>query len=364
MKTIKEAAIFIKNHICNIPDTFEINDSLRNGFENTEIIDGVKELRLILHLIADNVIRDAETGGKLATTEKPANDFHLTFPELTSPFFMLFCIGLCGEFPSGSSEYMTIDGAKLFDAFKKSRGKNHNQYLLFLSELGFEFSADIAAKTFKLNKTDAIEVRYPDSPSALVGLKALTEATVQLSAQIHKAQKAYAIQPIFMRCDYHALTLPKKFGFDIRDCAASLSDERRDFCIKTHDMMLENGCKCETAYKMNDFIFTYTSKTAKKVVASLRFGFRGEYIKINSKRIDEDTAFLADAPPNISQAIKGGYNCAKGKDPNACNPKCEYVRFYYDSVEYTKCRHLNFNLPFDTAEDREYVKTWLIHELT
>jgi len=363
MKTIKEAAIFMKSHICSVPDTFEIDDSLKNGFDDTEIIDGVKELRLILQLIADSIIRDVETGGEMAATEKPANDFHLTFPELTSPFFMLFCIGLCGEFPSGSSEYMAIDGAKLFDVFKKSRGKNHNNYLLFLSNLGFEFSADIAAKSFKLNKADVLEVRYPDSPLVLVGLKTLAEATVQISPQLNKAQKAYAIQPIFMRCDYHALSLPKKYGFDIRDCSASLSDERGDFCIKIHDMMLENGCKCETAYKMNDFIFTYTSKAAKKVVASLRFGFRGEYIKINSKRVDEDASFLAGAPANISHAIKNGFNCVKGKDPNACNPKCQYIHFYFDGAEYTKCRHLNFNLPIGTAEDRDYVKTWLTHEL-
>ena len=363
MKTIKEAALFIKSHICNVPDSFEIDDSIKNGFDNTEIIDGVKQLQSILQLIADNIIHEAENGSEMATTEKPANDFHLTLPELTSPFFMLFCIGLCGEFPNGSSEYMTIDGTKLFDTFKKSRGKNHNRYLLFLSNLGFEFSVDITAKSFKLNKTDVLEVRYPDSPSVLIGLKILTEATVQVSAQIHKAQKAYAIQPIFMRCDYHALTLPKKFGFDIRDCAASLSDERESFCIKIHEMLLENGCKYETAYKMQDYVFTYTSKAAKRVVASIRIGFGGECIKINSKRIDEDASFLADAPANILQVIKDGHNCVKGEDPNACNPRCEYIRFNLDGVEYTKCRHLNFILPIDTAEDREYVKTWLSHEI-
>ncbi|MCL2364912.1 MAG: hypothetical protein FWC71_09655 [Defluviitaleaceae bacterium] len=220
MKTIQDAATFIKSHICKVPDDFEIADTLKNGFEHAEIVDGIKELRLILQLIADNVICDAQTDAEMHITDKPSNDFHLIFPALTSPYIMLFCIGLCGEFVNGSSNCMTIDGTKLFDAFKKSRGKNHNQHLIFLSNLGFEFSVDVSAKSFKLNKIDALEVRYPDSPSVLVGLKCLVEATVQISPQIYKAQKSYAIQPLFMRSDYHALNLPKKFAYDIRDCAA------------------------------------------------------------------------------------------------------------------------------------------------
>ncbi|MCL2364913.1 MAG: hypothetical protein FWC71_09660 [Defluviitaleaceae bacterium] len=114
---------------------------------------------------------------------------------------------------------------------------------------------------------------------------------------------------------------------------------------------------------MNEFIFTYTSKATKKVVASLRFGFQGEYIKINSKQIDEDDSFLANAPPNIKQAIKNGHNCAKENNPDACNPKCAYIRFQLDDLMYTKCRHLNFNIPIAAVEDREYVKTWLTHEM-
>jgi hypothetical protein len=344
MKTIKDAALFTKEKIIrDIPDRFE------NG--NEELADGMRGLASLLHLVADKVIAEAEADGELAATEKLTNAFQATLPDLTLPYIMLYSIGLCGKFSGVLNEGIQINGSGLFDTFKNNRGKNHNRYLSFLTDIGFEFSEDVTAKPFKLNKIDVLEARYPDSPLTLLGLKALAESTVYV-----EKQKINAFPSVFMRGDYHALALPKKFQFDIRD----FGDE---FCIGLHENMLANNCKCETAFKMNEYIFTYTSKTSKKIIASSRFGFERNCVKINSRLIDTDAALLADAPEGIKKAVGNGWVCAKTHEPNACNAKCVPARFTLDGKEHLKCRHLNFYLPTDTDENKAFIKAWIKKEL-
>ncbi len=362
MKTLKEIALFLRSNIVeDIPNTFDINVRLIGDSNGADILKGVNDFQSLLYRFIDTAIENADNTTTQSEVEKTTIAFEKSFPSLIHPLYLLYCIGLHGRLDN-ASKCLFIDGNELSIAFKEIHGSKPNQCFLFLADLGFAFlDIDIKDISYKLNKAGLIEIRYPNSNYTLVGLKAMADATA-LMGKGHKDKGAIA--SIFMRCDYHALALPKKFSPQLIDCIGSLQDEYKSFLVSIHEFLLNQNCKCDSKYQMNEFVFTYTSKVFKTVVFSARISMDGAYIKLNSKLINEQSNLLSQAPENILEAVKNSWNCAKLNDPNACNPKCTNLRFSIDGKEYQKCRCLNFNLPINTKQDREYIMTWLDKELS
>jgi len=360
----KKLALFLKNNIvCDIPAQYDINPVLKNGIADADIVKGIKGFNSFLPLLFDDFIGNEENFTAIDESVKTSTAVEKTFPDLVFPVYMLYCIGLYGEF-NNNNECIRIDGNELNSVFKKVHGKKPGIYLQILSDLGFEFSIpNLSEKSFNLNKAGLIEVRYPDAAHTLIGLKLMAEATSYIKEN-NKAKITFnVLTTIFMRCDYHALTLPERFIFDISDVAGDMEDECKTFLSSIHNLLISNKCTCEAKYIMNEFIFTYTSKPKKAVIFSVHKSMNGCYVKLNSKLINEDSGLLSNAPESIKDAVKNGYTCAKINDPNACNPKCNNLKFILDGQEYQKCRCLNFNLPMGTNIERKYVEQWLNKEL-
>ena len=118
---------------------------------------------------------------------------------------------------------------------------------------------------------------------------------------------------------------------------------------------------------MNDYQFTYIPKKATANVCSINIAFDRSAVRINSRLIVEHpNELLAEAPKSIRDAVKNGFTCLKKADPDACNPKCngKNLSFSLDGEEHLKCWIINFVLPVNKNNEREFVKKWLVRELS
>ena len=363
MTSQKEMASKLKrNVICDFPEQYEIADELRHGFSDIDLRIGIKNLSSLLLQIFDAVLSTASES--VPSAEELTNNINY-YADVRNPLTLLYCMGLCGKLNEISGELL-VDGSELNKAYKKLGGTKPIECMHLLQDSGVSFSSDISAKSFSLNKAGIIKIDYPDDSHTLKGLKIMAEAASRV------CDNNSTILFIFARCDYHALSLPKKYSFSLNDVTNFLSAEYRSYFFELHEFLLANNCKYDAPmFKFqaknigNAYTFTYTSKARKAVVCSIYISMHNTSVKINSYKINEEPELLADAPQSIKDAVIKGHGCAKEHDQNACNPKCvgkNHV-FKLDGTEYVKCRHLNFTLPITQDAEREYVKTWLNKEL-
>jgi len=355
MISLQEMAAKLKtNVLCDFPDDYVITNEINNGFSDADIREGVKIFSSVLLNVFDIIIANADDAtppGEAAVNSRGHTNI---YAGIRNPLLMLYCIGLYGTF--GDVNSLLVDGAEINKAYRKMRGDKPVEYLRLLQASGLSLSADITAKSFNLLKSGVIEARYPADKKALIGLKLMAEAV---------SRAGNDIMYVFARCDYRVLSLPKNFGFDIREVTNFLPENDKNYFIILHDFLISNKCKCESKNVMNEYIFSYISKQKKAKVFSICVSMDESNVKLNSKLISEKPDLLANAPESIKNAVKNGYTCAKKNDPNACNPKCagKTLNFNLDGVEYLKCWILNFNLPVNETAEREYILEWLKKEL-
>ncbi|MCL2362140.1 MAG: hypothetical protein FWC73_10045 [Defluviitaleaceae bacterium] len=361
MISIKEMiAQMKKNVICNFPDDYTISSNLLDGFTEDDVRIGMKgfssllvQLYDVLHGMNNPITEEEATTNGLGLTN--------VYADIRKSLSLLYAMGVCGKSrDSGSS--LLIEGGKLNELYKKMRCSKPLEYMHLLQDAGLVFSIDLSAKSLNLNKVGVIELQYPGKAIALVGLKALAEAVAKICRNAHGADVIYT----FARCDYNALSLPKKYIYEIPLIAKFLPDDYRDFFVQMHSILLYNMCKCEAKINMNDYQFTYKPKKATANVCSINISFERSTVRINSRLIVQQPDFLANAPKGIRDAVKNGFTCLKKADPNACNPKCEgkNLSFTLDGEEHLKCWIINFILPVNEDNEHEFVMQWLEKELS
>ena len=359
MISIKEMITKMKeNVVCDFPDDYIVSDNLLHGFTEDDVRTGIKSFSFLLIRIFDAMLHDTYNP---VTEEATVNSLGLTniYEDIRKPLSLIYAMGVCGN-PDGSS--LLIDGGKLSDLYKKMRGNKPLEYMRLLKDAGLVFSIDLSAKALNLNKAGIIELHYPDNPTALIGLKVLAQAVSKINRDIHLAD----ITHTFARCDYHVLSLPKKYIYQMSVITKFLPGDYRDFFVNLHGFLLSNKCKCEAKINMNEYQFTYMPKKGTANICSINISLERCTVRINSRLITKDPDLLAEAPKSIHDAVKNGFTCLKKADLDTCNPKCDgkNLSFSLAGEEHLKCWIINFVLPVNKNNEREFVKKWLKKELS
>ena len=362
MISIKEMITKMKeNVICDFPDDYIVSGNLIHGFTENDARIGIKSFSSLLIQVYDAMLHD--TNNPITEEEATTNSLGLTtiYTGIKNSLSLLYSIGVCGK-PSHSNDSLLIDGGMLNNLYKKMRGNKPLEYMRLLKDAGLIFSIDLSAKSLNLNKVGVIELHYPDNATALIGLKVLAEAVSKINRDVHLAD----ITHTFARCDYNALSLPKKYTYEMPIITKFLPDDYRDFFMNLHDMLLSNKCKCEAKINMNEYQFTYIPKKATSNICSINISFERSTVRINSRLITKPLDLLAEAPKSIYDTVKNGFTCLKKADPDACNPKCKgkNLSFSLDGEEHLKCWIINFVLPVNDNNEREFVRNWLEKELS
>ena len=362
MISIKEMITKMKkNVICDFPDNYAVSDILLHGFTEGDAHIGIKGFSSLLIQVYDALLHD--TDNSITEEEATANSLGLTniYTGIKNSLSLLYSFGVCGKL-SDNNDSLLIDGSMLSNLYKKMRGNKPLEYMRLLKDAGLVFSVDLSVKSLNLNKVGVIELHYPDNVTALIGLKVLAEAVSKINRDVHLADVTHT----FARCDYNALSLPKKYIYEMPIITKFLPDDYQDFFVKLHDMLLSKKCKCEAKINMNEYQFTYIPKKGTANICSINISFERSTVRINSRLITKPLDLLVEAPKSIYDAVKNGFTCLKKADPNACNPKCngKNLSFSLDGEEHLKCWIINFVLPVNDNNEREFVRNWLEKELS
>ena len=362
MISIKEMITKTKeNVICDFPDDYLVSDYLLHGFAEDDARTGIKGFSSLLIQIYDAMLH--ATNNPIIEEEATTNSLGLTniYTGIKNSLSLLYAIGVCGK-PNDSNDSLLIDGIILNNLYKKMRGNKPLEYMRILKDAGLVFSIDLSVKSLNLNKVGVIELYYPDNATTLIGLKVLSKAVSKINRDVHLAD----ITHTFARCDYSVLSLPKKYIYEMPIITKFLPDDYRDFFVQLHGMLLSNKCKYEAKVNMNEYQFTYIPKKGTANICSINISFERCTVRINSRLITKQPDLLAEAPKSIYDAVKNGFTCLKKADPDACNPKCngKNLSFSLDGEEYLKCWIINFALPVNDNNEREFVKNWLRKELS
>jgi len=357
---IKEMITLMKaNVICEFPDDYIISDNLLDGFTKDDVRMGMKGFSSLLIQLFDVILHEAN---KPITIEEPSTSgLGLTnvYADIKKPLSLLYAMGVCGKPNDGC---LLIAGSKLNELYKKMHGNKPLEYMRLLQNSGLIFSTDLSAKALNLNKIGVIRLEYPDNAIALIGLKTFAEATSKINRHIHLAD----ITHTFARCDYNTLSMPKKYVYEIPLITKFLSEDYSMFFMQLHNLLLSNNCKYEAKLNMNDYQFTYKPKKGTANICSINIAFDRSTVRIKSSLIAEKPDLLTEAPQSIRDAVKNGFTCLKKENVGACNPECvgKNLSFSLDDEEYLKCWIINFLLPIDENDERDFVVQWLKKELS
>ena len=226
---------------------------------------------------------------------------------------------------------LEVDGQILGTALKDARVTKPEIYFQILEPLGFT----VAGLGKKIEASESIIVSFPDNGFLLTALKAVADAAGAFSPINPNTGNYY-----FELLDHRALenypaAEPK---LTMEYILTKLSGESREVAGMFYEF-IKPLAKCDIKGSIGHYWTpTFTLKSTKKVIMSLKLTLDSHDVKLNLANIGKYTELLEDLPAKMMGEIKdGGWSCGN------CGPKCAGgFAFELDGKSYNKCRGGSF----------------------
>ncbi|MCL2216418.1 MAG: hypothetical protein FWB91_05280 [Defluviitaleaceae bacterium] len=349
LKPISEVAEFMKNLIpANIPEAYALNPVFNNIASEESIRIGVIAFRDFLYLFFDRLILD----GYLYATPPNKPSSMTDYPFLDGISNLLAEIGYNGVLAeSGDSLLVTQISSQ---TASKITGSNMIKCLRFLAICGFVFSnIDLDSKNIKIFESLPLEVSYPNNPSMITGLKALSVANMEL-----RTTRRFWNDHNLLLCDYRPIKAEPTETHDIlKDYLHPLPDKVQEFALKLHQRYTNMGMTCSIRI-LGDINFAYAdiSKSKKALsptdiyalsVWQISISMKNGYcIFVRPKKANKYTEVIEKFPLVLQEKITTGYGCDR-KRGEPCQGGCQGISI-----------PLN-NSIFDIAKD---IEIWIDNE--
>jgi hypothetical protein len=135
-----------------------------------------------------------------------------------------------------------------------------------------------------------------------------------------------------------------------------------EFVNRTHDYLLENGCKMKMDIAKNGYLVSYADKN-KRVIANFVFRKVGLVIRIYGDAVNQYNSFLETMPDEMVTAVEKAPVCKRLIDITKCNPKCRMgYMFTLRGAIHKKCQYNCFMFAVN-FESIPYISEFLEREL-
>ena len=333
LKPINEDAKFMKNLIpTNIPEVYALNPILHNIASEEGIRAGVIAFRDFLYLFFDRLILD----GYLYATPPNKPSSMTDYPFLDGISNLLGEIGYHGVLAErGDSLLVTQMSSQVAT---KITGSNMVKCLQFLATCGFVFNnIDLDSKSIKILESLPLEVSYPNNPSMIIGLKALSVANMEL-----RTTRRFWNDHNLLLCDYRPIKAEPTETYEIlKDYLRPLPDKVQEFALKLHQRYTNIGMTCSIRV-LGDINFAYAdiSKSKKtlsptdlyaKSVWQISISMKNGYcIFVRPKKADKYTETIEKFPLALQEKITAGYGCDR-KRGESCQGGCQGISISLDN---------------------------------
>ena len=362
LKPIGEVAAYQRNLIpANIPETYTLKPLFESIASEENIRNGVIAFRDFLYLFCDRLTSDGHTYAKPPKTPKSMGDY----PFLYNVTNLLVDIGYHSKLAE-SGDSLLITEIPLFTTTIDEKGKitkpkisgsSQNECLRFLALCGFAFAGiDLEAKTFSIAEEQVLEVKYPENPIMLTGLKAMSIADMEL-----RTSRRYWNDNYLLRCDYRLIKAEETDALDVlKDILHPLPEELQNIAIKLHQRYTGMGMTCVTiADDQHHFAYSYI-KNSRRVLSprdiytlrvwELSLSMRHGYcLFVRAKKTDKYTEVIEKFPLSLQEKIARGYGCDRKLRNERCQHGCQGIRIPLD------------NTILGISKD---IETWLDNELS
>ena len=152
--------------------------------------------------------------------------------------------------------------------------------------------------------------------------------------------------------------------YNFEEFHVTCPDDLKDFVLKIHESLQENGYKSKFESKASGYTASYSSPSTKRSIFNFFFRKNG----LHSRHYVDDAhnyeGFLDTLPESMQKAISKSAVCKRMINPEECNPKCIMgYEFYLQGVNQQKCRYSCFQFPVD-AESIPYIEEFLSQEIS
>jgi len=121
----------------------------------------------------------------------------------------------------------------------------------------------------------------------------------------------------------------------------------RDFVTRTHEQLLQSGCKLKLSSAKNGYVVSYAYGKKTRVILNFVFRKKALVVRIYGDNARQYLDFLNSLPVAMKKTIEKAPNCKRFEVPPKCNSLCGGNVFTMDGIQYQKCRYSCFMFVVD-----------------
>ena len=265
----------------------------------------------------------------------------------------LFLLAQTGAISNASLE---VEGKMLAPILKEARVTKSEMYFRIFEPMGFE----IVGLEKKIAESENIIINFPDNKYLLSVLKAMVNDVGAFSKIQPNDVNSYLALLDHRVLENYPAVKPKltiEYALTKAKCETSERVEAFYHFIKP---------LAKYAIKGDPLLYgwtaTFTLKSTKKVIMSLRFSLESYTVKLNLANLGRYTELINRFPEKLIKEIKDGGWASRCE--SICNPNCgKPYEFELDGVSHSKCIGGSFVFDNPDAHDSELLFGLLKREL-
>ena len=140
--------------------------------------------------------------------------------------------------------------------------------------------------------------------------------------------------------------------------------EIKDWVIDIDKLLTSSGCKAAVDNKGN---FTYTSRQSNKIICRITMNESGCSVRPNTNHAASSDKIASLLPECMLYTMRNSRGCGGCKEKNPNFVQCKHggpYQFTQNNERFESCRFVGFNFSLGSVDERNFLKKWIIRELT
>jgi len=153
-----------------------------------------------------------------------------------------------------------------------------------------------------------------------------------------------------------------KKNLKFEDFLMDVDPAYHEFVMRTHDLLIENGCSIKMDIAKNGYLVSYSDRN-KRVILNFVFRKSGLVTRIYGDAVNRYNNFLETLPGEMVKAIEKAPVCKRLIDNTKCNSRCRMgYEFILKGAHHQKCQYNCFMFPVND-ENIPFISAFLTNEL-
>ena len=320
-----------------------VHEKYLHGLVPEDFASGMIALAEVFHTIYTGMISEPQLYAMKSSDDSKG---------LAKTMNFLFLLAQTGVINNTSLE---VEGKMLAPILKDARVTKPEMYLRIFESMGFE----AVGLDKKIAESENIIINFPDNRNLLTALKAMVDAAGAFSRIDPNGCNSYlALLDYRILENYPAIKPKPTIEYALTKVKSEISER-----VEVFYHFIKPLAKCAVkGDPLSSWTATFTLKSTKKVIMSLRFSMESYSVKLNLANLGKYAELINGLTQKRINEIKDGGWASRCE--SSCNPNCgKPYEFEWDGVSYSKCIGGSFYFDNPDAHDSELLLGLLKKEI-